>query len=414
MRFQQTLRLISQNLRRTLPTTALATSIVFLTVAAASAQTFTTLHGFTGSTDGGFAFAPLIMDSAGNLYGTTFQGGDHDCDPANPGRGCGVVYRMDSAGNETILYSFRALPDGEFSRAGLVRDNAGNLYGTTAWGGASNAGTVFKLDVSGKETVLYSFTGGKDGGHPYAGLVRDGSGNLYGTTFQGGKLSCVIQNSGSGRGVVFKVDKTGKETVLHRFAGTDGGWPMSDLFRDSQGNLYGTAFTGTTNNGTVFKIDNAGKFTVLHRFKSTSDGYNPRSGLVRDSAGNLYGTTESGGASNGGAVYKIDKNGKETILYSFTLGADGGSPEGALILDAAANLYGTTMLGGDLACNGGTGCGAIFKLDPAGHETVLHNFEGTPGEFPEARLVMDSAGNLYGTTAGNNVANYGSVFKLVP
>jgi len=392
----------------------LATATLFVAVSAASAQTFTTLHGFTGGTDGGYAFAPLTLDSAGNLYGTTYQGGDYNCDPANPGRGCGVVYRMDSAGNETVLYSFRTLPDAEFSQAGLVRDRAGNLYGTTTWGGASNFGAVFKLDVTGKETVLYSFTGGKDGRHPSAGLVRDGAGNLYGTTVYGGTLSCVIQNTEFGCGVVFKVDKTGKETVLHRFNGRDGGWPMADLLRDSQGNLYGTTYTGSTNSGTVFKIDSAGNFTVLHRFLGGSDGYNPRAGMIRDSAGNLYGTTELGGASARGTVFKIDKTGKETILYNFTLGADGGSPYGALVRDAAGNLYGTTMLGGDPACNGGTGCGTIFKVDPSGHETVLHNFEGTPGEYPQARLVRDASGNLYGTTAGNGGANFGSVFKLTP
>jgi uncharacterized repeat protein (TIGR03803 family) len=393
---------------------AIAIGITCLAGQAIHGQTFTTLHGFTGSTDGGYAFAPLILDSAGNLYGTTYQGGDYNCDPANPGRGCGVVYRVDSAGNETVLYSFRTHPDAGFPQGGLVRDSAGNLYGTTTWGGASNSGTVFKLDLTGKETVLYSFTGGKDGGFPYAAVVRDSAGNLYGTTLQGGMLSCVIQRTGNGCGVVFKVDKNGKKTILHRFNGHDGAWPQGQLLRDSQGNLYGTTYTGTTNSGTVFRIDSAGKFTVLHWFNGGSDGSNPRAGLIRDGAGNLYGTTESGGASSRGTVFKIDKIGKETILYNFTLGADGGSPYGALVRDAAGNLYGTTFLGGDPACDGGIGCGVIFKLDKNGHETVLHNFEGTPGEFPRAGLVMDASGNLYGTTAGNNLATYGSVFKLTP
>jgi len=415
MEMQLIATLVERISRRALrAASAIAIGITCLAVQAIHGQTFTTLHGFTGGADGGFVFAPLIMDSAGNLYGTTYQGGDYNCDPANPGRGCGVVYRMDNAGNETVLYSFRTLPDAEFPQAGLVRDSAGNLYGTTNWGGASNFGTVFKLDVTGKETVLYSFTGGKDGRHPSAGLVRDGAGNLYGTTVYGGITSCVIQRTEFGCGVVFRVDKNGKETVLHRFNGRDGGWPKGDLLRDSQGNLYGTAYTGTTNNGTVFKIDSAGKFTVLHRFNGASDGYNPRAGLVRDGAGNLYGTTESGGVSNSGTVYKVDKAGNETILYNFTFGTDGGSPYAALVRDANGNLYGTTTLGGDLACNGGTGCGTIFKLDATGHETVLHNFEGTPGEFPQTRLVRDASGNLYGTTAGNNLANYGSVFKLTP
>jgi uncharacterized repeat protein (TIGR03803 family) len=392
---------------------AIAIGIACLAVQTSQAQTFVTLHGFTGSTDGGFP-SRLILDSSGNLYGTTYQGGDYHCDPANPGRGCGVVYRMDTEGNETVLFSFRPLPDAEFPSAGLVQDSAGNLYGTTEWGGASNFGTIFKLDRSGKETVLYSFTGGKDGRHPAAGLVLDRAGNLYGTTTYGGNLSCVIKRTEDGCGVVFKLNKYGKETVLHRFVGTDGGWPMADLLRDSQGNFYGTTTSGTTNAGTAFKISHTGQFSVLHRFGGNLDGYTPHSELIRDSAGNLYGTTESGGVSNYGTVYRIDTTRHETILHNFTLGADGGLPDGGLILDADGNLYGTTALGGDPSCNGGSGCGTIFKLNINGTETVLHNFEKKPGEFPAAKLVMDSSGSLYGTTAGDDLANYGSVFKLIP
>ena len=136
--------------------------------------------------------------------------------------------------------------------------------------------------------------------------------------------------------------------------------------------------------------------------------------MIEDAEGNLYGTTNLGGATGNGIVYKLDKTRKLTILYSFTMGADGGRPEAGLVQDASGNLYGTTVFGGDLACDGGIGCGTIFKLSPSGQETVLHNFEGTPGEFPAARLVMDAAGDLYGTTPGNDSSNYGSVFKLEP
>jgi uncharacterized repeat protein (TIGR03803 family) len=395
------------------PSACLAFAIT-LTCQIASAQTFTNLHTFSGGTDGGFAFASPISDPAGNLYGTTYQGGDHDCDPSNPGRGCGVIYRVDNAGNETVLYSFRGLPDAEFPRGRLVRDAAGNLYGTTVSGGAHNRGAVFRVDSSGKETVLYSFTGGKDGDQPYAGLVRDSAGNLYGTTLDGGNLACVIQRTGAGCGVVFKVNASGKEVVLHRFSGNDGAWPQADLLLDPAGNLYGTTYTGTTNAGTVFRIDRTGTFSVLHRFGAKNDGFGPRAGLIRDGANNLYGTTESGGSSGQGTVYKIDKAGHETTLYSFTQGTDGFSPQGALVRDRTGNLYGTTMLGGDPSCNGGTGCGAIFKLDASGHESVLHTFEGSPGEFPQSRLVINGDGTLFGTTAGNDLANFGSVFEFKP
>jgi len=395
---------------------ALAFVLICLMSDSAAAQTFTTLHTFTGGTDGGFAFAPLILDDSGNLYGTTYQGGTYNCDPNNSGRGCGVVFRMDNQGNETVLYSFQPSPDAQLPDAGLTRDRAGNLYGTTFWGGTHiTYGAVYKVDPSGKETVLHSFNRDGGGYHPTSGLIHDGAGNLYGTTVYGGILSCVIQRTEYGCGVVFKINRQGNETVLHKFHGGDGAWPNGELLRDAQGNLYGTASVGTSSAGVVFKIDSSGKFHVLHQFPSQQDdGYTPTGSLVRDAAGNLYGTTQNGGAANYGTVYKLDKTGKITILYSFALGADGGLPEGGLVRDTAGNLYGTTSLGGDLACNGGSGCGTIFKIDSSGHETVLHNFEGKPGEFPDARLVIDAAGAIYGTTPGNDLANYGSVFKLVP
>jgi uncharacterized repeat protein (TIGR03803 family) len=224
----------------------------------------------------------------------------------------------------------------------------------------------------------------------------------------------VVQRTEFGCGVVFKINKDGKETVLHRFNGSDGAWPVGDLVLGPSGNVYGATSAGLTNSGTVFRIGSSGTFAVLHRFGAHNDGLSPAAGVIRDSAGNLYGTTDNGGTSNRGTVYKISPSGQETILHAFTGGTDGGFPDAALVLGATGKLYGTTVSGGDLACNGGTGCGTIFELDPSGHETVLHNFEGKPGEFPLAKLVIDSSGNLYGTTAGNSGGNYGSVFKFIP
>jgi uncharacterized repeat protein (TIGR03803 family) len=192
----------------------------------------------------------LIRDRAGNLYGTTFYGG-RGC-----GLGCGVVFKLSTTGKLTLLHTFTGTPDGQGPHAGLIRDATGNLYGSTSFGGTHGWGTVFKLDKTGKETVLYSFTGGADGGRTRgSGLIRDPAGNLYGATFSGGSGSCPDRGYGAGCGVVFKVSKTGKEIVLHQFTGADGAQPRATLLRDAAGNLYGTTLYGGANGrGEVFKI----------------------------------------------------------------------------------------------------------------------------------------------------------------
>ena len=249
----------------------------------------------------------------------------------------------------SVLHTFTGSPDGAVPDGGLVRDAQGNLYGTTVLGGAYNYGTVFKLDTTGKETVLYSFTGtGGDGANPYAGLVRDAQGNLYGTTNDGGASG-----------------------------GAPFGW------------------------GTVFKVDTAGTETVLYSFTGPPDGAVTYAGLVRDAQGNLYGTTWSGGAYDAGTAFKVDTAGTETVLHSFSgTGGDGSEPFAGLVRDAQGNLYGTTVLGGDTACNPPNGCGTVFKVDTSGSETVLYAFTGADGAGPEAGLVRDAQGNLYGATSG--------------
>lgn len=375
------------------------------------AQTFTVLHDFTNGKDGGIPFSTLVRDQAGNLYGTTSQGGDiSNCDPS---QGCGTVFKISPAGKETVLYEFNNTHAGVSPRAGVVRDSAGNLYGTTELGGTSNMGTVFKLEKGGKETVLYSFTGRTDGGNPLASVILGADGNLYGTTYIGGDLSCQVGQM-NGCGVVFKLAQTGKLTVLHRFHGTDGANPSGALVRDESGNLYGTTYGGAVGGGTVFEVNSAGKRTTLHIFRG-NDGADPIAGLLRDSSGNLYGTTYAGGSAGGGTVFKVSNTGKESVLYSFTLGTDGGRPGGSLTRDADGNFYGTTSLGGDLSCNGGDGCGTVFKLDKAGTETVLHEFKNeSDGGFPQTGLLRDASGDLYGTTPGNFQYTWGSVFKLTP
>jgi len=359
----------------------------------AQAQTFGLLYSFTNGTDGGYPYSTLIQDASGNLYGTTYYGGAYTY---------GTAFEL-STGPETVLHSFgNGMGDGSSPFAGLVRDSSGNLYGTTYSGGASGYGTVFMLDTTGKETVLHSFAGGADGKAPiYGSLVRDGSGNLYGTTKLGGA---------SGVGTVFKVTKTGKETVLYSFTnGLDGGYPFAGLVRDTSGNLYGTTYSGGASSvGTVFKVTKTGTETVLYSFSGGADGEYPYAGLVRDSLGNLYGTTSEGGASNVGTVFKVTPTGQETVLYSFAGGTDGANPFAGLVRDRKGNLYGTTEAGG------ASGVGTVFKLSATGQETVLHTFTGATmdGANPFGGLVRDAAGNLYGTTFVGGAFGHGAVYKI--
>lgn len=301
------------------------------------------LHKFTGGTDGGEPYAGLIRDKVGNLYGTTY----------------GTVFELNRAWHETVLNNGSTTS----FYAGLIMDNAGNLYGAGALGGTDHYGAVFELSLSNgswTEKLLYSFAGPGDGATPRGTLVMDDSGNLYGTTFG--------DNGTESLGTVFKLDKTGHETVLHNFDGQDGEKPLAGLIQDKAGNLYGTTSKGggSNNAGVVFKVNKKGILTVLYSFAGfPSDGDYPAAGLVMDKAGNLYGTTVEGGSSGNGTVFKLDTTNKETVLYSFTGKADGGNPYGGLIMDRAGNLYGTTSRGGDLSCgNHRIGCGVVFKLTP--------------------------------------------------
>jgi uncharacterized repeat protein (TIGR03803 family) len=383
-----------------------------LVAQAAPSSHFKLLYSFKGGTDGAFPYGgALIRDAAGNLYGTTNTGGRY---------GAGVVFKLNKAGKETVLYSFTGGADGAQPEAGLIRDAAGNLYGTTNTGGRYGAGVVFKLNKAGKETVLHSFDNGTGGGFPlYAGLIRDAAGNLYGTTSTGGRKSDLCTLLGTGCGVVFKLDKAGKETVLYSFAGGADGFIPTGLIRDTAGNLYGTTFRGgdlsctlvhRTGCGVVFKLDKAGKETVLYSFTGGADGAVPTAGVTWDAAGNLYGTTQDGGdlscAPGGGeggcgVVFELNKAGKETVLYTFEDGTNGASPYyGGVIRDTVGNLYGTALLGGDSSCYGGLGCGVVYELNKAGKETVLYTFTGYPnGVWDYSSVIPDPAGNLYGTTA---------------
>lgn len=384
---------------------ALAVALVptLATSESAQAQTFTVLYTFTSTTNGEQPDAPLTMDAAGNLYGTTQYGGTNG--------GYGTVFKLNANGTETVLLSLAGTPDAEDPYAGLTRDKAGNFYGTTLYGGTMGGfGTVFKLRPGGKETVLYSFAGTPDGEDPRSVLLRDASGNLYGTTQYGG--------TNGGFGTVFELSAKGKLTLLHSFAGTpDGEDPYAGLLRDKAGNFYGTTQYGGTNGGfgTIFKLSAKGKLTLLHSFAGTPDGVNPLAGLLRDAAGNLYGTTYYGGSNGGfGTVFKLSPKGKLTLLHSFAGMPDGQNPYARLIRDPAGNFYGTTFYGGTF------GYGTVFKLNPTGKLTIMHSFNPSPdGSHPIAGLILDKAGNLYGTTSDGGDLNCGfsgcgTVFKITP
>jgi uncharacterized repeat protein (TIGR03803 family) len=373
--------------------------LVFLFVSAppASAQTFTVLYQFRSGPGGINPYAGVVTDAKGDLYGTTYNDGAF---------ASGTVFRITAAGKERVLHSFSQTGgDGAFPWYGtLARDPSGNLYGTTITGGIKGqlcCGTVFKVTASGEETVLYRFGGINGDGFPQDGVVRDSSGNLYGTTQNGGPDNA---------GTVFKVDPTGKKTVLYSFTGsTDGGYPMAGVVLDTEGNLYGTTFGGGSGAGTVFKVDPTGEETVFYAFTGSNDGGYPEAGVIRDSRGNMYGTTYSGGTDGLGTVFKVNANGQETVLHNFTGGSDGALPLGAsLARDSAGNLYGTTPQGGS------TDFGVVFKIDTRSNETVLHTFSATDGKIPYGTLIIDKAGNLYGTTYQGGAYGGGVVFKIAP
>ena len=375
-------------------------------------QTLKVLHTFN-QTDGEFPNG-LIHGSDGNFYGTTFGGGTV---------GCGTVFKISPSGAFTSIYSFNEFVgnDGCLPTSPVIRDAAGNLYGTTTSGGAYNAGTVFKINSSGQESVLYAFTGGADGGGPYAGVVRDSKGNLYGTALAGGNLGCYPFTNGY-CGTVFKIDISGHETVVHAFmGGADGSNPFGGVVIDSDGNLYGTTELGGGGQsaGTLFKIDPSGNETVLYDFDSyTGDGNSPRTSLAFGPGKILYGTTYVGGDVNDcppygcGTVFKTDTQGNEAVVHAFAGGtSDGAIPGAPVDTDKAGNVYGAANSGGISQAYG-----LVYKLDPAGTETILHYFtNGADGAYPSGRLYVNSQGVVFGTASGgNNNTGYGVVYKITP
>ncbi len=369
---------------------------------------FQVLYTFGESNGGLEPLAPLARDKAGNLYGTTY-GTDSEslCD-------CGTVFMLAPDGTANVLHAFSGGEDGSHPLGGVVLDKAGNIYGTTEWGGQflcgnQGCGTVFKITPDGTKSILHSFNGA-DGQFLLSGLLLDKTGNLYGTTQGGGAF---------GQGTVFELHANGVLTTLHSFDIDDGATPEAGLIADMDGNLYGTTLAGgPSGRGTVFRLAPDGTETVLQGF--TTGGLRPQASLLLDSAGNLYGTTTQGGGvgcpgvGGCGVAFKVTPDGTETVLHAFGGGSDGSSPLSNLVADKSGNLYGTTYFGGNGAC--GNGCGTVFKIDPQGNETVIQLFSKKNGALPAAGLIIDKKGHLYGTTStrGPQQIAFGTVFEITP
>ncbi len=430
-----------------LVTAALAGSLAIK----AHAQTETTLYNFAygknapGSPPGG-----PVFDKAGNLYGvSTFGGVGY----------FGVVYKLTPASGgwqESVVFSFGGGIGGGYPYSTPIFDKDGNLYGTASIGGNLSTsacgpygcGVVYKLSptTSGEwtETVLYTFTGYNDGAAPTLGnLVFDKSGNLYGSNVSGANVTSEACSNTSGCGVLFQLspaaDGKWKFNLLHTFSGGwDGVGPASLTF-DAKGNLFGSAagawggFELPSEPGLVFKLTPTSsgpwKDSVIYSFTGGTDGGLP-SVLIFDKTGNIYGAGADGGILDDcwsgygpmgcGVVFQLSpqSNGKwkETALYAFTDGPDGGQPDGGLVIDQS-NLYGTTWGGGVSANTGGNG-GVVFQLsrnpDDTWSEAVTHAFTGTDGAFPRSTLIVDKAGNLYGSTVGGGSGGDGVVFEITP
>jgi uncharacterized repeat protein (TIGR03803 family) len=376
-----------------------ALGLAIATVNPVSAQTYTVLYNFTNGSDGGEPNGNLIRDTAGNLYGTALGGGDLSC-PEGFGFGCGVVFKFSPSGSETVLYAFALGTDGNAPDAGVVADSQGNLYGTTQSGGTSGHGAVFEVTSTGTETVLYNFTGGADGNFP-TGVTLGPGGNLYGSTTSGG-TGC-----GSGCGVFYKLSQSGQQTVLHTFLGgkRDGSVPVEVPLVDAKGNVLGVvADGGPSNAGMAYEyVGGTGQFHKLF-FPGGSGLTNPTGGVVPDGHGNFYGGAFLGGLGLG-AIYRIGA-GQMTTFFSFD-GTEGKVPTGRVVFDGAGNLYG-------VASGGSQNFGIIFKISPSGQETVLHQFSGSDGQLPNGGLVIDASGNLYGTTAAGGAFGHGLLYKLTP
>ncbi len=410
------------------------------------------LHSFACyPNDGANPYASVTVDAAGNLYGTTSQGGNGECGYYSS-YGCGTIFELSGGQNgswtEGVLYSFQASSDGCVPASPLTLDSAGNLYGTAEYSNCyyDYGGTVFELSPGSTGwslSTLYTFTGENDGGQPTGGLIFDSSSNLYGTTSGGGSSD----KYGGGAGTVFELvhgENGWTEAVLYSFnGGSDGSNPAAGVIFDLSGNLYGTTQYGGSSSacsfgcGTVFELSpGSGGWTenVLYSFTAGQDGALPYGMVLLDGSGNLDITATAGGGqgcnntvSGCGSILQLSKGfWKPVVLYDFAISDDGSEAFSTLVSDRSGNLYGTTEYGGSGQCSEypPLGCGVVFELslseDGTWNKTIIYNFTGIDGDGsnPVGGVVFDSSGNLYGTTlhGGVNICQYnttcGTVFEL--
>jgi uncharacterized repeat protein (TIGR03803 family) len=369
-------------------------TLMVLATANYSFAQFQTLVSFTGPNGDDPFQENLVQGIDGNLYGTTTYGGTS---------GNGTIFKMTPGGTLTTIYNFANTPDGANPYAGLLLGTDGNFYGTTAEGGASGMGTVFKVTSGGKLTILHNFSG-MDGNLPYGVLVQGADGNYYGTTEAGGA-------NAPGYGTVFKITPAGALTTLHSFDhNTDGYYPQAGLVQGTDGKFYGSTTGGPgANFGTVFKISSTGAYTLLHTFID-SDGWEPEGVLFQSPSGLFYGTTVRGGAGGLGEVFTITSTGSFNLLHSFASVSEGYEPVAGVIEGDDGNFYGTTFGGGTF------GQGNVFEITSAGVVTTLHSFSGgdggNDGNQPSGGLLQHTSGAFFGTTGGVSSGGVGTVFGL--
>ena len=390
--------------------------LILSVVGPASAATkLKTLHAFQGGTaDGGYAYGPLVIDKRGDLYGITEDGGSTNCG----GYGCGVAFKLTPGTGpwkEKVFYALAPNAEGYASQnSAMIADNKGNFFGTDAY----NDGDVYELSEAGgvwTQNIIHTFTNSPDGQGPNGGLVRDSSGNLYGVTTNGGAngSGAVFQLSPSSGGAW-------TESIIYSFNDSNYGPSVAygPLAIDASGNLYGTTVEGGTYGwGTAYKLSSSSgtwEETTLYNFTLNYSAYVNPQGVVFDTEGNLYGVTLYDGEYGLGTIYKLTPTQgfwNKTVLHTFTGGSDGGNPYGGITIDSAGNLYGPSYAGGTY------GYGTIYKFVPSGSGgifSVMYTFRGgNDGKNPAFPLTLDSSGNLYGVSYGG-AYNYGTVFEITP
>jgi uncharacterized repeat protein (TIGR03803 family) len=383
---------------------------------ASASPTFKALVSFNGTNGSDSAYVDLVQGIDGDLYGTTQFGGAYNQ---------GTVFKIDSAGNLTTLWSFckdSGCPDGNRPAAGLTIVTGGNLYGTTYYGGAHGAGTVFKITPAGALTTVHSFCGQPigsncvDGSNPDAPLLLAADGNLYGTTVLGGNGGC---GGCHGGGIAFKFSLSGVFTKIHDFCTatcTDYGNPSNSLMQAADGNFYGEIYGRYAYYaGNIFRMTPAGKVTLIYTFcklANCTDGVFPSGGLVQGANGSLYGTTAGGGQYNDGEFFEITTTGTLTVQHSFAnaTGNLGLNSNSGVILGFDGNFYGVTYQGGTGNCV--FACGTVFSLTPTGSLTTLYSLDGNPDGTGPWGLVQDTNGTFYGTTLSGGGSNAGTVYTL--